>query len=114
MRVLWLWLLVACGGKTDTVADAGPANLTVTGGILMYAHVTSVPAGIDCGALSANTCVAPFPRGTWVSLATAWPGSMPCLSRVYCEYDGKSFQICSNIEVAADLTVLVYCMNTGR
>src|SRR5262245_1221580 len=65
--------LLGCGGETmmdmnmDT-PDGATFSLTVTPAA--GARITSMPAGIDCGA----TCTFAFPRGTVVELQTEVDG----------------------------------------
>src|SRR5687768_1014725 len=71
MRVMWLCLVVACGGDPAT-HDAAPTTAMLTVVPLATGQVTSSPDGIVCGG-GATSCMAAFPVGTMLQLFDTTP-----------------------------------------
>lgn len=81
------------GGTTEPILAVVPESTTTTGNT-----VTSSPAGINC---PAQTCGAPFPAGTAVTL-TALPSSNFVSWSTTCP--GATFNVCV-VDVTADVSV---------
>ncbi len=121
---LVLMVLAACGDQTppahaDASIDAVPIDapgpptmLTVTpnGPNASFIHVTSSPAGIDCGG-TGTACTASFPRGSTISLTGDSGGH--CFSWTYSSCAPGGTSICM-FTLTADTTVTVGCASAAN
>jgi hypothetical protein len=109
MRVLVLTALIACGDD----APSGPQPVTVEYNGFGLLHITSQPAGIDCGAQSTDTCTAMFELGSTVSIMSVHTGGAICFARPCKRIVPADDKTCTDMLVDQPITVNVACVSAA-